>query len=187
MQKYHVELLTDFSGYSPIQIIYKPQLVYYLHKLLFIFQVKSVSFLMALPLLVSSFTSLLHHWGFWWSRYFLKKERLSILLLKCNRLNELTSLSFISFMSCVSKSISPFYEVNMVQEPYPRWNIHTDSFSNKHVRKHLRNRIFMYSNCKQHWRLRKCVSRNLKQVKDDVSLLKSPSDVQKYTFIQLNM
>lgn len=38
---------------------------------------------------------------------------------------------------------------------------HTDSFSNKHVRKHLRNGIFMYSNCKQHWRLRKFVSRNL--------------------------
>lgn len=29
------------------------------------------------------------------------------------------------------------------------------------MRKHLRNRIFMYSNCKQHWRLRKFVSRNL--------------------------
>lgn len=61
MQKYHVELLTDFSGYSPIQIIYKPQLVYYLHKLFLIFQVKYVSLLMALPLLVSSFTSLLCH------------------------------------------------------------------------------------------------------------------------------
>lgn len=24
-------MLTDFSGYDPIQIIYKPQLVYYLH------------------------------------------------------------------------------------------------------------------------------------------------------------
>lgn len=74
MQKYHLELLTDFSGYSPIQIIYKPQLVYYLHKLFLIFQVKSVSLLMALPLLVSSFTSRLHHWGFWWSRYFFKKK-----------------------------------------------------------------------------------------------------------------
>lgn len=43
MQKRHVELLTDFSGYSPIQIIYKPQLVYYLHKSFLIYQVKSVS------------------------------------------------------------------------------------------------------------------------------------------------
>lgn len=74
MQKYHIELLTDFSGYSPIQIIYKPQLVYYLHKLFLIFQVKSVSLLMALPSLVSSFTSLLCHWGFWWSRSFSKKK-----------------------------------------------------------------------------------------------------------------
>lgn len=44
MQKHHVELLTDFSGYSPIQIIYKPQLVYYLHKSFLISQVKSISF-----------------------------------------------------------------------------------------------------------------------------------------------
>lgn len=43
MQKHHVELLTDFSGYGPRQIIYKPQLVYYLHKSFLIYQVKSVS------------------------------------------------------------------------------------------------------------------------------------------------
>lgn len=28
---YGKKMLTDFSGYDPIQIIYKPQLVYYLH------------------------------------------------------------------------------------------------------------------------------------------------------------
>lgn len=43
MQKHHIELLTDFSGYGPIQIIYKPQLVYYLHKSFLIYRVKSVS------------------------------------------------------------------------------------------------------------------------------------------------
>lgn len=43
MQKHHVELLTDFSKYGPIHIIYKPQLVYYLHKSFVIYQVKSVS------------------------------------------------------------------------------------------------------------------------------------------------
>lgn len=31
MQKHKVMVLTEFSGHDPIQIIYKPQLVYYLH------------------------------------------------------------------------------------------------------------------------------------------------------------
>lgn len=40
MQKHHIGLLTDFSGYGPIQIIYKPQLVYYLHTSFLIYWVK---------------------------------------------------------------------------------------------------------------------------------------------------
>lgn len=44
MQKLNVTMLTDFSGHNPLQIIYKPQLVYYLHKSFLVYQVKSVSY-----------------------------------------------------------------------------------------------------------------------------------------------
>lgn len=43
MQKLTVELLSDFSGQDHIQIIYKPQLVYYLQKTFLFNQVNSFS------------------------------------------------------------------------------------------------------------------------------------------------
>lgn len=43
MQKLAAELLSDFSGQGHIQIIYKPQLVYYLHKTFLFNQVNCFS------------------------------------------------------------------------------------------------------------------------------------------------